>query len=103
MFDVGFSEMLIIAAIALIAIGPKQLPQIARVVGKFIGDLKRSTSELTQDFNAATGDAHKSLLEARQTAEQAFADALTSMQTPNKPAPDSTSEQVKIPTKPTDK
>ncbi len=38
MFDIGFSEMLLLAAIALIAIGPKQLPEVARTVGRLIND-----------------------------------------------------------------
>ncbi len=50
MFNMGFSEMLLLAAIALIFIGPKQLPEMARVLGKFINDLKRTTNEVQSAF-----------------------------------------------------
>jgi sec-independent protein translocase protein TatB len=67
MFDVGMSEMLIVAAIALVAIGPKQLPEVARVVGKFLGDIKKAGGELTKDFVAARDDAERSFQELRET------------------------------------
>lgn len=47
MFDIGFGEMILLAAIALIAIGPKQLPQVARTVGKLIGELQKLLKEVT--------------------------------------------------------
>lgn len=50
MFDIGFGEMLVLAAIALIAIGPKQLPEVARTVGKLLNEFKRATGELTRNF-----------------------------------------------------
>jgi sec-independent protein translocase protein TatB len=48
MFDIGFSEMLLLAAIALIAIGPKQLPEVARTVGRLLNELRRATGDLTK-------------------------------------------------------
>jgi Tat protein translocase TatB subunit len=45
-FNMGFSEMLIIAAIALIFIGPKQLPGLAKTLGKTIADLKKAMEEV---------------------------------------------------------
>lgn len=50
MFDIGFGEMLIIAAIALIAIGPKQLPEVARTLGRLMNEFKRATGEFTKTF-----------------------------------------------------
>jgi len=50
MFNIGFSELLIIAALALIFIGPKQLPEVARAVGKFLNELKRASDEALQVF-----------------------------------------------------
>ena len=40
MFNLGFSELIVIGAIALIVIGPKQLPEVAKVLGRLIGELK---------------------------------------------------------------
>ncbi len=47
MFDIGFGEMMMLAAIALIAIGPKQLPEVARAVGKLLGEIKKTVGEVT--------------------------------------------------------
>jgi Tat protein translocase TatB subunit len=52
MFNLGFSEMVIVGILALILIGPKQLPEMARTVGRFINELKRSTDSLKDEFNA---------------------------------------------------
>ena len=51
MFNIGFSEMILIAVLALVFIGPKQLPEIARTVGRFLNEMKRASSSLTGDFN----------------------------------------------------
>lgn len=47
MFDIGFGEMVLLAAIALIAVGPKQLPEVARTVGKLLGELKKAVGDVT--------------------------------------------------------
>ncbi len=46
MFGIGMPEMLLILAIALIVIGPKKLPDLARSLGKAMGEFKKATSEL---------------------------------------------------------
>lgn len=50
MFNIGFSELLFICAIALIFIGPKQLPEVARTLGKFLNELRRASDEALQIF-----------------------------------------------------
>ncbi|HHL42032.1 MAG TPA: twin-arginine translocase subunit TatB, partial [Hellea balneolensis] len=45
----GFSEMLVIAVLALIVVGPKDLPKMMRQVGRFVGSIKR----LGQEFKDA--------------------------------------------------
>jgi Tat protein translocase TatB subunit len=47
MFNLGFSEIVIIGVLALILIGPKQLPEMARVLGRLIAEFKKATSELS--------------------------------------------------------
>lgn len=47
MFNIGFSELVILGIIALLFIGPKELPEIARTIGRFLNELKRTTSDLT--------------------------------------------------------
>ena len=44
MLDIGFGELILLAAIALIALGPKQLPEVARSVARFINEMKRIAS-----------------------------------------------------------
>lgn len=46
MFNLGLSEILIIGAIALIFIGPKELPEIAKVIGRMLNELRRATSDI---------------------------------------------------------
>lgn len=50
MFNLGFSEMVLLSVLALIFIGPKQLPDLARVVGRLLNEFKRATGELTSSF-----------------------------------------------------
>jgi len=50
-FDIGFSELLIIGLIALIVIGPKRLPKVARTVGHFAGRLQRYVADVKADIN----------------------------------------------------
>lgn len=52
MFGLGLSEIIFIAVLALIFIGPKQLPEVARTVGRFLNELKRSTSDFTDELKA---------------------------------------------------
>lgn len=46
MFNLGFSELILLGIIALIFIGPKELPEIARTIGRFLNELKRTTGDL---------------------------------------------------------
>lgn len=46
MFGIGMPEMILILAVALIVIGPKKLPDLARSLGKALGEFKKATSDL---------------------------------------------------------
>lgn len=67
MFDIGFSEMLLLAAIALVAIGPKQLPEVARVVGRMLNEFKRATGDLTRTLGETRDTANTMLRDARRS------------------------------------
>ena len=61
MFGIGFGELLLIAVVALIFLGPDRLPEAARNVGKAIADVRRATeparsawTELTNELNSVT-------------------------------------------------
>jgi sec-independent protein translocase protein TatB len=51
MFDIGFSEMGMIAVVALLVLGPERLPRVARQVGQWIGKLQRYVADVKSDIN----------------------------------------------------
>src|SRR6204780_5849771 len=57
MFDIGWSEFAVIAVVALIAIGPKELPGVLRMVGQWIGKARRMASEFQGQFQEAMREA----------------------------------------------
>lgn len=87
MFGIGWSELLVILALALLVIGPKDLPRVLYAVGKFIrkiktftGDIQNSLEnimrdeeleEITRNANAAGGDNLQFELEKQIQAEEA--------------------------------
>lgn len=60
MFGIGMTEMILIAALALLVIGPKKLPDMARSLGKGFAEFKRATNELKSTID----------MEARKDEEQ---------------------------------
>lgn len=55
MFGIGMPEMLMILAVALIIIGPKKLPDLAKTLGRALGDFKRATNDLKESITVETG------------------------------------------------
>lgn len=51
MFDIGFSELIVIAVVALIVIGPERLPKVARTAGHLLGRLQRYVNDVKSDIN----------------------------------------------------
>jgi sec-independent protein translocase protein TatB len=51
MFDIGFSEMLVCAIVALVVIGPERLPRVARTMGHLFGRLQRYVAQVKTDIN----------------------------------------------------
>jgi sec-independent protein translocase protein TatB len=56
MFNIGFSELLILGVIALIFIGPQQLPEVARTIGRLLNEWKRATGDLQNQFTNTLRD-----------------------------------------------
>jgi len=50
MFGIGMTELLVILAIALIVIGPKKLPELARSLGKGLAEFRRASTEMRREF-----------------------------------------------------
>src|SRR5450756_1064632 len=57
MFDIGWSELVVIAVVALIAIGPKELPGVLRMVGQWMGKARRMAAEFQGQFQEAMREA----------------------------------------------
>jgi Tat protein translocase TatB subunit len=55
-FNIGFPELLIIVAIALIVFGPNKLPELAKAFGKAMREFKKATEEVKESFEAETKD-----------------------------------------------
>lgn len=51
MFDIGFTELMIVALVGLIVIGPERLPKVARTVGHLLGRLQRYVGDVKSDIN----------------------------------------------------
>lgn len=51
MFDIGFSEMVVLAVVALVVLGPERLPKVARQAGQWMGKLRRYVDDVKSDIN----------------------------------------------------
>lgn len=50
MFGIGMPELLLILALALIVLGPKKLPELAKTLGKGLAEFRRATDEIKDEF-----------------------------------------------------
>jgi sec-independent protein translocase protein TatB len=57
MFDIGWSELVVIAVVALIAIGPKELPGVLRMIGQWMGKARKMAAEFQGQFQEAMREA----------------------------------------------
>jgi Tat protein translocase TatB subunit len=69
MFGIGFPELLLIAVLALVVIGPKRLPDLARALGRGFAEFRRATDELKQTFEEETRLARAKELREKLLAE----------------------------------
>jgi sec-independent protein translocase protein TatB len=53
MFDIGWSELLVIAVVAIVVVGPKDLPKLMRGFGHYAGKLRRAASDFQHQFEEA--------------------------------------------------
>jgi sec-independent protein translocase protein TatB len=113
MFDIGWSEFVLIAVVALIAIGPKELPGVLRMVGQWMGKARKMAAEFQGQFQEAMREAEmadlkKSFDEVREAASGfSKSNLLTSLTSDvsnalaiDKPAETTTTEPVMTPTTP---
>lgn len=57
MFDVGWSELFVIAVVAIVVIGPKDLPKLMRSFGHYAGKVRRTAAEFQRQFEEAMREA----------------------------------------------
>src|SRR5277367_5396196 len=85
MFDIGWSEFAVIAVVALIAIGPKELPGVLRMVGQWVAKARKMAGEFQGQFQEAMREAEmadlkKSFDEVKEAASGfAGGDIMTSL------------------------
>jgi Tat protein translocase TatB subunit len=70
MFGIGMTEMILIAAVALLVIGPKKLPAMARSLGKGFAEFKRATNELKNTIDLEARKDEEKLREKRAGQDQ---------------------------------
>lgn len=92
MFGIGMPEMLLILALALIVLGPKKLPEIARALGKGIAEFRRATDELKEDFHRVEQEIEESSSEAGLH-DDPLLDKDKKVETPPSPPPAEESEK----------
>ena len=69
MFDLGFDELLVIAVIAIIVIGPKDLPLALRTLGRWVGKLRRASSHFRTGVEAMIREAELEEMERKWKAQ----------------------------------
>ncbi len=71
MFDVGWSELMVVAVVAVLVVGPKDLPKMLRAFGKTVGNMRRMAGDFQRQFDNAIREAE--LDEVRKTVAKPFA------------------------------
>ncbi|MBB4302169.1 sec-independent protein translocase protein TatB [Rhodobium orientis] len=59
MFDIGWTEILVVAVIAILVVGPKELPRMLRTFGQVVGKMRRMAGEFQTTFNDAVREAER--------------------------------------------
>jgi sec-independent protein translocase protein TatB len=78
MFDMGFTEVVLIGVVALVVIGPERLPGVAITVGKYVGRLKRFMTNVRADVESELKtDEIRKLLAAQQEELSSLKDAVS--------------------------
>jgi sec-independent protein translocase protein TatB len=103
MFDIGFSEIVVIAVVALVVLGPEKLPKTARTLGHLFGRLQRYVNEvkrdiqreleleelrkLQQNVQSAANEIEESMASASRDVERSVRDVESALGATAEPAP----------------
>jgi sec-independent protein translocase protein TatB len=78
MFDIGWSEIIVIAVVAIVVVGPKELPRMLRSFGKTMGQVRKMSNDFKRQFDEALREAERGAgLEDTKKQLQAMAKPLT--------------------------
>ncbi len=77
MFDIAWQELLVVGIVALIVVGPKELPGLLRTIGKYVGAVKRQANEFRAQFDEAMRESEldqlrKDVAKIKEDAEGTF-------------------------------
>ncbi len=59
MFGIGMTELLVILGVALLVVGPKRLPELARSLGRAMGEFRRASTDLRHQLQEAADDVRR--------------------------------------------
>lgn len=71
MFGIGIPELMVIMVVALIVLGPKRLPEVAKALGKALAEFRRATSDLTEELGNAQITLEEEVRQAERKARAA--------------------------------
>ena len=71
MFGIGAPELVVILVVALVVLGPKRLPELAKGLGRTLGEFRRATSGITEELGNARIMLEEEVRQAERTAQQA--------------------------------
>lgn len=91
MFDIGFSELVLIGIVALVVLGPKRLPEVASAAGRWAGKLRRFVenvkrdmdSELRRDELAELRKVQQEISDAKESFQSIASNVIAGMPTPD--------------------
>lgn len=89
MFGIGMPELMVIMVVALVVLGPKRLPEIARALGKGLAEFRRATSDVTDELHKA----QRAIEEEARAAEAATRRAAATKKTAAATAPEATAPE----------
>jgi Tat protein translocase TatB subunit len=69
MFGIGLPELLVILVVALLVLGPKRLPEVARTLGKGLAEFRKATADLTEELRDAQRSLEEETREATRLAQ----------------------------------